>query len=374
MTTSAPRPTSSRRTVRRRPLVAAVVAALCLLLGGPATAASSAVLAPGAAHPSALAQSAPGGSSTGGQTASWGVQPARADGPDSRAWFTYSLAPGAVVEDVVAVSNPGDQPITLRIYASDAITTATGAFDLLAAGEEPTDVGSWISLAADEISLDPGQTADIPFTLTVPGNASPGDHAGGIVASMTVEGEQDGSAVLVDRRVGSRVYLRVDGPLQPALVVEDLSAAFDGGSATSGRVTLRYTVRNTGNVRLPAAQRVQIEGPFGTGVVDRELDELPEILPGSALGQEVVVDDVTALGRLSASVVVLPAEVPGASTGPSSASATVWALTTAQVVFGLVLLVVLAALSWWVGRRRRRRSGVVSAGPVADRVGAPDAV
>jgi hypothetical protein len=373
MTTSAPRPTSSRRTVRRRPLVAAVVAALCLLLGGPATAASSAVLATGAAHPSALAQAAPGGS-TSGQSASWGVQPARADGPDSRAWFTYSLAPGAVVEDVVAVSNPGDQPITLRTYASDAITTATGAFDLLAASEEPTDVGSWISLAADEISLAPGETADIPFTLTVPGNASPGDHAGGIVASMTVEGEQDGSAVLVDRRVGSRVYLRVDGPLQPALVVEDLSAAFDGGSATSGRVTLRYTVRNTGNVRLPAAQRVQIEGPFGTGVVDRELDELPEILPGSALGQEVVVDDVTALGRLSASVVVLPAEVPGASTGPSSASATVWALTTAQVVFGLVLLVVLAALSWWVGRRRRRRSGVVSAGPVADRVGAPDAV
>ena len=95
----------------------------------------------------------------------------------------------------------------------------------------------------------------VPFRITVPANASPGDHGAAIVAVLSTLGKNPkGENVRLDQRVASRIYLRVNGPLHPGLRIEGLSVTYrhslnplHGGSAT-----VRYTVHNVGNVRLAA--------------------------------------------------------------------------------------------------------------------------
>ncbi|MYV99905.1 DUF916 domain-containing protein, partial [Streptomyces sp. SID3343] len=242
----------------------------------------------------------------------WSVQPSTEHGPDDRPFFRYALAPAARRIDYVAVTNAGDSPLTVDLYAQDAFTTAAGGFDLLAAGRPPVDVGSWIRLKQTRVTVPPRSRSDVPFELSVPDNASPGDHAGGVVASVATPGrDAAGNRVLVDRRVGTRVHLRVDGPLRPALGAGGLSARvhtapdpFDGG------LTVTYTVRNTGNVRLGARPELTVRGPWGLTEKHRRLDPLPELLPGASVTRTVRVDGVTQAFRLDVDLAVHPLPVP----------------------------------------------------------------
>lgn len=329
---------------RRRPLgaTATVAGALVTVL--------AALLAMPANRAAALpAPAEPAGAAT------WGIQPAASSGAATRPAFAYELGPGTAVDDVVRVTNFGEQPLTLRVSAHDAFNTAAGGFDVLPSDATSAEVGTWITLQSDEIVVPARGSVDVPFRLTVPSNATPGDHAGGIVASRSVATTSaDGAEVLVDHRVGTRVYVRVAGPLRPALVIADLDTRFEseGLLGTGGAVVTTYTVRNTGNVRLGAAQGLAVTGPFGLGRQTVELTDVPELLPGGEYTASVTVDDVTAFGRLTSALTISASSEPHAVV---AATAAAWAVPWR-------LLGCAAAAAFIVWRRRR----LVDAGPAPD--------
>lgn len=272
--------------------------------------------------------------------AAWSVQPSSRTGPGNRPFFTYDLAPGAAVTDYVAVTNLGTSPQTFTVYASDAFTTATGGYDLLPADRPAADAGSWIRLGRRIVTVPPRSRADIPFSLTVPPNATPGDHAAGIVAAVTAtSATAAGQTTRLEQRVGARVYLRVTGHLRPGLRVDGLRAAYRPGAVPfAGRLELSYTVRNTGNTRIAPGQQAAVTGLFGLPVGSTTLDPLPELLPGAALERHATVSG-PALLRLTAAV-----SLTGA---PARSTVTVWAPSW----YYLLLLLLPAAI--WLLRRRR---------------------
>jgi hypothetical protein len=161
------------------------------------------------------------------QPVTFGIRPATGKGPDSRARFSYSSAPGTVIKDFVAVSNVSDIPLTLRVYAADAFNTSNGGYDLLAFGHPSTDVGAWAVPAKSSVTVPARSTTLVPFTLSIPTKASPGDHSAGIVASLSSEQvDARGARILVDKRVGTRIYLRVPGDLRPELKIDGLGSVF----------------------------------------------------------------------------------------------------------------------------------------------------
>ena len=120
-----------------------------------------------------------------------------------------TLDPGDTWGDTVAISNLSDRPARFFIYATDAITIAdTGGLAALRDDQAPVDVGSWVQLAADDCVVDPGRRIDVPFSITVPGDAEPGDHASVILAIDADEepGEptEPGVSFDVRRRIGAR--------------------------------------------------------------------------------------------------------------------------------------------------------------------------
>ncbi|WP_107074039.1 DUF916 domain-containing protein [Micromonospora sp. MH33] len=291
--------------------------------------------------------------------ATWGVSPSSPKGPNGRAVFTYKLDPGAGLTDYVAVTNHSARPITLRVYASDAVTTQQGGFDLLPAAQQPVDVGSWVSLTAQTLTIPSSSRVDVPFTVTVPVNATPGDHVGGVVASLTATAtDAQGNQVAVDHRVGTRIYLRVTGELRPALALEDVRVHHQGSGnpLAGGAITATATVRNTGNIRLAGRPTVEAAGPFGLNAVAASGTALPEILPGDAVRTTVRLTRVAPLFRLTVTTAVTPSAVDGQALDPPpdtvSHRVTVWAVPWSQL---LLLILVAGAICAFVTVRRRRR-------------------
>lgn len=289
----------------------------------------------------------------------WGIVPSGPEGPGDRGAFDFVMDPGASRTDVVAVANYSERPLTLAVYAHDAVRSTNGGFDLLPATEEPVDVGSWVVLDETPLTVPARSRVDVPFRIRVPANATPGDHAGGIVASLATEpGGLSSGEVTVDRRVGARIYVRVSGTLDPRLAATDVHASFSGlPVGAPGEIRVDYTVRNTGNVRLSGRPTVRVAGPFGLGTREVTGEPLPELLPGDSVTTSAVVDGVWPLVRLDVDVTVQPEssgdqllEPPPAS---GSAGVHVWAVPwVVLAVLGALVLAVVVRL-----RRRRRSRG-----------------
>lgn len=285
----------------------------------------------------------------------FGIRPASKDAPDNRARFTYGATPGAVVKDYVAVSNVSLKPLTLEVYAADAFNTSEGGLDLLAGNRKSTDVGAWTKPDIATVTVGARSMVIVPFTVAVPPNATPGDHTGGIVASLVTEQvDAKGSRVRVDQRVGARVYLRVAGALRPRLAVEGMDGAYrtNWNPLGHGSASVTYTVRNTGNVRLQGRQQVTVSTPWGSTVDAKVNGELPELLPGNAIQLTAEVASVLPAGWLTAKVALEPAVAPG---DQKLRVADVAATSTFAAVPWVPLAVLLSLIGLVVFRRYRRR-------------------
>ncbi|MDX6245407.1 MAG: hypothetical protein QOE76_3130 [Frankiales bacterium] len=335
--------------------VAAAIFALLVLAAGTGVSADAATA--GTVSPSASASPAASGRAT------FGIKPSHAtlaEPIDVRPRFEYTATPGAQQPDFVAISNNALTPLHLNVYASDGFNTSSDGFDLLAASKKPVDVGSWITLKTNVIDLKPGATVVIPFTVRVPAKVAPGDHVGGIVASLRTYGvDKKGDRVAIDQRVGARVYLRIQGPLQPQLTVTNLKVAYRGSlwnPFAKGRVTVSYTLHNPGNVRLGAHQAVEASGWYGA-VHSASSPDVPELLPDNAHDVRVVISGVEPAFhdrvRLTVTPFALGTDIDGRLTDVVR-TVHFWAVPWGLLVL-LCLLVTLLVVSWRRLRRRRPR-------------------
>lgn len=298
---------------------------------------------------------APADETSPGEAGAFAVQPSSATGPGGRDYFIYTLPQGDVFGDRVAISNLSDTAATFAVYSTDAVNTDDGSFSLLREGEDPQDVGAWVELGATQYTVESGEQVIIPFSVTVPDDAAPGDHVGAIVAQKIDDPTSTDGGIGVDVRVriGARIYVRVDGPTSPSLSIESFDIQYTApGSPFSGSTAkVTYVLTNTGDIRLSPTADLSITGLLGLGERTLEQRQIPELLPGGSITITEVVTDVKPLGRITADLSVrAPAEsvVTGASISQ-------WAVPWLSV--GVLGLVVVAIIVWRVVARRRRVAG-----------------
>ncbi|RLK58225.1 WxL protein peptidoglycan domain-containing protein [Actinokineospora cianjurensis] len=298
------------------------------------------------------------------QNVTWGVRPADSALGANRPNFAYSVAPGAALSDALLVSNHEQRALTFAVYAADAFTTSSGQLDLKPANETSTDAGTWVRFDAPTVTVPAGQTVAVPFTVTVPASATPGDHSGGVVTSLRVE---SGSGITVDRRLGARVHLRVAGTLTPAVEVRGLEVEYDGtpNPVGKGTTSVSYTVANTGNTRIAATHTVRLDGLFGWFGTDAAVEPIPELLPGESVTRRLSVGFVPA-GRVTAAVAVT-ASVPGGAplpqvTATDGALALPWAVAVCLLLVVCLLLALRArAKARAAGEQKRIKAAVAAA-------------
>jgi hypothetical protein len=270
--------------------------------------------------------------------APWSVQPAdNAFGPD-RQNYTYTVAPGEKVDDGLSVVNRGSAALELAVYAADGFTAESGQLDLRRQEDKSVEVGAWVRPAVDHLTIPPGKAAAVPFTLTVPADASPGDHIGGIVTSSS------------GQRMGVRIQLRVGGELKPQLTVSDVQVH---PPLVGGDATVTYTVHNTGNATVSARQTASLAGPFGQlRASSSDVADSPALLPGDQWKASVPVRGVAAVVPLSADVTVVPllTDAAGSTSQLAPVDAGAHARVLPLVLIVVLLLLVIAGL---IVRRRK---------------------
>ncbi|MET9698323.1 hypothetical protein ABZY31_15540 [Streptomyces sp. NPDC006529] len=246
----------------------------------------------------------------------------------ARPYFYFEGPPGAVLEDRLALANPTDWEHTVTLRGADAYNTGTGALAVRPAAES-TAAGSWISFGASRtVTIPPRTRAVVPFTVTVPPSALPGDHPVAVVAAAS------------GHEAAVRAHLRVSGPALAALTVEHAAVSGSGAAAV-----IHYTLVNRGNVSLAPELSVRAEGLFGE-VPGRTARTLPvELLPGQRVELSEpwpgapVLDDVD---------LTLTVTAPGGARATATASAwfVPWGLVlrTGAGLLGLAVAVLAAHL------------------------------
>lgn len=285
------------------------------------------------------------------------TRPASADGrPDDRTRFSYSADPGQSISDRVLIGNTGTQRQDFTVFATDAYNGDGGDFSLLATADTPTELGAWVSFengqSRIQFSLEPQEVRLLTFTVAFPADATPGDHVGGIVASVVQEGQQ----VTLDRRVATAVFARVSGELQPRLTIASFDATYQGDwwNPFGGTVKILYTVDNTGNVALAANLTMSAGTWFGIPATADQGGGIPVLLPGNSATYEYDLTGVGQWGYLNASARLQPF----VDTTDSAQEMTVTPVSRDTVVIAMpwtvLIVAALAVGAVWLVRWRRR--------------------
>jgi hypothetical protein len=236
-----------------------------------------------------------------GDGARWTVAPAANSFGAGRADYTNTMIPGGRREDGIVVANQGAATLRLALRTADGVTTATGRLGLADPGAKADGIGAWVHLQRDVVTVAPGASVTVPFTITPPKDAAAGDHVGGIVTAPV--------GTTAGPRPGLRIRLRVSGPLKPGLSVDAVRVRYSGTANPigTGDATVTYTIRNSGNAILTARQAVSVAGPFGSRVRHAgRIADTPPLLPGATWKGSASVHGVTPAARLGATVTLVP--------------------------------------------------------------------
>jgi hypothetical protein len=294
----------------------------------------------------------------------FGAQTASATSPDSRDYYNYLSGAGGRLFDHVALLNYSTQTITLLVRPTDMVNTPQGGLAAVPIIQRSRDVGTWIDIPPQyaTVTLGPRGHLIIPFSVAVPRNATPGDHGG--VITVTLQStviSKSGQKVHLDQTTGTRMFIRVSGPLHPVLQIEDLKVHYTGplNPIKKGKAELTYVVKNVGNVALGARQSVYVTGLFGSKETAQHVGQVPLLLPGYSIPEKTVVSNVIPEFLDTAHVRINLLYIPGSvqpKSGPFYGTvqfvAIPWVLLAIIIV--LIGVIIYLFLRW---RRRRNRPG-----------------
>lgn len=172
----------------------------------------------------------------------------REDNERSSSIFVHTLEPGESTIDGINVINNSDATKTVAVYATDSVASSGGAFACAQKVDEVEDVGSWVKLDKNSVTLEPQESEIIDFVVSVPADTEVGEYNGCIV----MQGEEP--PVGTDQGIGLsfRSAIRI-AILVPGEVIKNLEIVDFNGTVHQDKVTLTPYIENTGNVSVDAS-------------------------------------------------------------------------------------------------------------------------
>ncbi len=302
----------------------------------------------------------------------------------SAASFDFTAAQGEAGEGEVWVSNEGDEPITVRVYASDQVVEDDGTVTFVTPSVDANPLqspASWmtVTLPPDAksignipyIDMEPGDKARVAFRVGIPQGAVPGDHNIMLFFEMfdpdPTSGDQQAR---IFGRLGTRVKARVDGEIIEKVEVAPFTIP---GYVLGTAVPYSFTVNNEGNVDQRVDVRMVELDSSGAEVSATEITSDTALYATSSLQKSGAIEDgATRIGRANYRLVVsYPSQATGANglIKTTEEERAVWVIPVwLPYVVGAALLMLFGAAIWASGRRSAQRAAVA---PHADAGGGP---
>ena len=188
----------------------------------------------------------------------------------------YKLKPGTVKNDVLTVINDGTSKYTFITYARPYSVNDESYAPDFTNDANNADAYKWVQFDNASYEIQPGEMIEIGYTIRVPKDATPGGHYGVMFAETQTQGTVEGTGVERKKRVGSILYMTVDGDvkLKGSLRSTDVPLF-----QTSPPLKISQRVENTGNTDFSVTSSVQVSGLFGG--VKHKAESSYSVLPGT---------------------------------------------------------------------------------------------
>jgi len=246
--------------------------------------------------------------------------------------------------------------INLRDVSNSKLLVANEINDFVAGGEDgtpkilldnsqpnPYSLRDWV-VALPTLTLQPHQIKQLPVTIHVPKNASPGGYYG-VIRFTASSPDPNGNGVSLSASLGSLVLLRVNGAVKESMSVAEFSTSQSGKTGTLFQFPpVDFTVRlkNDGNVFEQPVGQIAITDMFNRKVANVNVNlEQRNVLPQSIrrfdqpLDSSVIGNKIL-FGLYHANLRV----VYGANQQVITASATFWVIPYTLIGIIIVVLVV----------------------------------
>jgi len=275
-----------------------------------------------------------------------GQQPEREGIGISPTKLTLDADPGEQLTGKFTVINTGNTPVNYRVYVKDFSIRNEAYekdFEPIPGAVSPVD---WIKVPGDTKKLAPEGQADLDYTVSVPKDAVPRGYYAVIFAETATPEGADATGVARLKRVGSLVYLTVNG----GSIEKGTVASFEAKGWQRDRpVTASLRVQNEGNVHFEATGKLRLKDIFGRTVSTTDISGTvlpatirkfsPELKLSQPFGLYKIEGDITFLGK--------PAELKSQ-----------WVVVGSPFWLGLWTVIIVAwaiVLIRWVKRRAKRK-------------------
>ena len=176
------------------------------------------------------------------------------------------------------------RPARIIASLSDWTITPDGRVEYFPANSRPDSASPWLIYSPGDAAVLPGTTHQIRVTVSVPTNATPGDHLTALIIEQrpeTLKPQPNVRQVIVKYRMASVFYIKV----------KNLTRKGDFGDllaeSTSEGITVTPTLRNEGNSMVRPLGSLKVLDETGKVVAEMpELEMLP-VLAGSEIRQPI---------------------------------------------------------------------------------------
>jgi hypothetical protein len=221
--------------------------------------------------------------------ASFSLQPTLYDPnqPATRSYYVLNLAPGQTKTLGFRIINSGQAAGSVSLYPVDATTGASSGMVFRTHSDPRRDVGAWISLSTPQAALNANSNQDATFQISVPPDARPGQHFGGITAEG-VEMQQTTSknqhfVIKVHHLYVMAVQVNLPGPTVEQVSVDGMQA----GGANSYQ-SLQLHLKNTGTTLVSGKGDLQVSDASGNLLQNLPI-ALDSFLPDTSISYPVFV-------------------------------------------------------------------------------------
>lgn len=189
----------------------------------------------------------------------------------------HRMAAGASETNVIRVTNTGSEPTRIAVHLGDWAMDGKGNVSFLQVGADPYSCAQWIQVNPVDFRLDPGQTRQIRYSMSVPAEAPEKGYRAAIVMEGVPRPDEGNvkRRVILSGRIVVTTYIIVGNP-EIRAQFQDFKVAADN-KGTSFTLTLS----NQGDVHFRLNKSfIAIKDSKGEEVGRVEVPDIP-VLPGA---------------------------------------------------------------------------------------------
>ena len=182
---------------------------------------------------------------------------------------------GEQISGKLTIINDGQTDYQFLTYARPYSVSSENYDPNYTVVNERTEAYQWVQFSKTEAQLTAGGNIEIPYTVNVPQNASPGGHYA-VLFAETQPPKAEGSQVVRKKRVGSLLYITVNGDYKQSGILANWSSVF---WQPKKPLQADLKIKNDGNIHFQVDSTVNFKNVFGK--TRMQLNQQHLVLPGT---------------------------------------------------------------------------------------------